>query len=46
MQKAGCIISVNHTKGAPIFDISHYGAVTDYRTLVPALIEEIKRRKA
>lgn len=46
MQKAGCIISVNHTKGAPIFDISHYGAVADYRALIPALIEEIRRRKA
>lgn len=46
MQNAGCIISVNHTKGAPIFDISHYGAVADYKTVIPALVEEIKRRKA
>lgn len=46
MQNAGCIISINHTKGAPIFDISHYGAVADYRSVVPALVEEIKRRKA
>lgn len=46
MQNAGCIISINHTKGAPIFDISHYGAVADYKAVVPALIEEIKRRKA
>lgn len=46
MQSAGCIISVNHTKGAPIFDISHYGAVADYKTVLPALIAEIKARKA
>ena len=46
MQNSGCIISINHTKGAPIFDISHYGAVADYRSVVPALLEEIKRRKA
>lgn len=46
MQNAGCSISINHTKGAPIFDVSHYGAVADYRTVVPALIEEIKKRKA
>lgn len=45
MQNSGCVISVNHTKGAPIFDISHYGAVADYKTVIPALIEEIKRRK-
>lgn len=45
MQNAGCIISINHTTGAPIFDISHYGAITDYRTLVPAIIAEIKNRK-
>lgn len=46
MQNAGCVVSINHTPGAPIFDISHYGAVSDYRTLVPAIIAEIKSRKA
>lgn len=46
MQNAGCVISVNHTAGAPIFDISHYGAVADYRTVIPALIAEIQKRKA
>ena len=44
MQNSGCVISINHTKGAPIFDISHYGVVADYKTVIPALIEEIKRR--
>ena len=46
MQNAGCSISINHTKGAPIFDVSHYGVIGDYKTVVPALIEEIKNRKA
>lgn len=42
---AGCIASVNQTGEAPIFDISHFGAVSDYRKLIPALIAEIKSRK-
>ena len=46
MQNAGCIMSINHTKGAPIYDVSHYGAVIDYRKVIPALIAEIKARKA
>lgn len=45
MQNSKCIISINHTAGAPIFDVSHYGAVADYKSLVPAIIEEIKKRK-
>lgn len=45
MQNSGCIISVNHTKGAPIFDVSHFGAVVDYSKLLPAIVEEIKSRK-
>lgn len=45
MQKADCIMSINHAS-APIFDISHYGAVMDYRALVPAIIAEIKNRRA
>lgn len=46
MQNAGCIMSINHTNSAPIYDVSHYGAVIDYRKLIPALITEIKARKA
>lgn len=46
MQNSGCIMSINHTAGAPIYDVSHYGAVADYRKIIPALIEEIKVRKA
>ncbi len=46
MQNSGCIMSINHTKSAPIYDVSHYGAVVDYRKVIPALIAEIKARKA
>ncbi len=46
MQKAGCIVVVNTTPDAPIFDYAHYGIVADYRKFVPALIEELKARKA
>lgn len=45
MQNAKCVMSVNHSDSAPIFDASHYGAVMDYRTLIPAIIAEIRRRK-
>ena len=46
MQNAGCIMSINHTASAPIYDVSHYGAVIDYRKLIPAVIDEIERRQA
>lgn len=46
MQNAGCTMSINHTASAPIYDVSHYGAVIDYRKLIPAVIDEIERRKA
>ena len=46
MQKAKCIVAVNQSEDAPIYDIAHIGAVTDYKKLLPALIAEIKARKA
>ncbi len=46
MQNAGCIMSINHTASAPIYDVSHYGAVIDYRNLIPAVIDEIESRMA
>lgn len=46
MQNSSCIVSVNKASSAPIFDISHYGVVEDYRSFIPAVIEEIKRRRA
>lgn len=45
MDKADCVMSINHTASAPIFDVSHYGAVAEYEAVIPALISEIKKRK-
>ena len=46
MDKSKCIMSINRDANAPIFSASHFGAVADYRKLVPAIIEEIQNRKA
>ena len=46
MSKANCIAVVNTSADAPIFDYAHYGVVADYRKFIPALIDEIKSRKA
>ena len=46
MQNAKCIMSIDHFDGAPIWDVSHYGAVADYSALIPAVIAEIKARRA
>lgn len=45
MDKSGCVMSINYTAGAPIFGVSHYGIEADYRTILPALLAEIRRRK-
>lgn len=45
MDRAKCVLSLNHTPDAPIFAVSHYGAATDYRAVLPALLREIQRRK-
>lgn len=45
MRDSERIVSINKSSSAPIFDISHYGAVADFKTLVPAVIAEIKKRK-
>ena len=45
MQKAETVASINTYNKADIFDISHFGAVADYSKLLPALIQEIQRRK-
>lgn len=46
MHKSKCVMSINHTKSAPIYEVSHYGAVADYSELLPAIISELKKRKA
>lgn len=45
MQNSGCIISINHNPEAPIFNISNYGIVGDYRLIIPAIVAEIKKRR-
>lgn len=46
MQKAGTVASINTYDRAEILNISQYSAICDYATLVPAIIAEIKKRKA
>jgi electron transfer flavoprotein alpha subunit len=46
MQTAKCIVAINRDPDAPIFSIADFGLVGDVLTVVPALTEEIRRRKA
>jgi len=46
MQTSKCIIAINRDPEAPIFSFADYGIVGDLNTVVPALVEEIKKRKA
>ncbi|GIQ67525.1 electron transfer flavoprotein subunit alpha/FixB family protein [Xylanibacillus composti] len=45
MSNAELIIAINKDKEAPIFQFAHYGIVGDLFQIVPALTEEVKRRK-
>ena len=46
MQDSECIIAVNKSASAPIFEVASYGIVGDLFTVVPLMIEEIKKAKA
>ncbi len=46
MQTSKCIVAINRDPDAPIFSFADYGVVGDLLTVVPALTEEIRRRKA
>jgi electron transfer flavoprotein alpha subunit len=46
MQGSRTIIAVNKDAAAPIFDIADFGVVGDAHVVLPALIDEIGRRKA
>ncbi|OFV79525.1 MAG: hypothetical protein A3D93_02085 [Acidobacteria bacterium RIFCSPHIGHO2_12_FULL_67_30] len=46
MRNSELIVAVNTDPGAPIFAIAHFGVCADLFDIVPALTEEIKRRKA
>jgi electron transfer flavoprotein alpha subunit len=46
MQTSKCIVAVNKDPEAPIFNFADFGIVGDALVVLPALIEEIRRRKA
>ncbi|MEM3066591.1 MAG: electron transfer flavoprotein subunit alpha/FixB family protein [Nitrososphaerota archaeon] len=39
------VVAINTDPEAPIFDNADYGIVGDYRQIIPAIIEEVKRRR-
>jgi len=41
---ADLIIAVNTDPRAPIFDVAHYGVVSDLFDVIPALTEKVKSR--
>lgn len=45
MQTSKTIVAVNKDEEAPIFELVDFGVVGDLHTVLPALTEEIKRRK-
>lgn len=42
MQNSKCVISINTNPTASIFDVSQFGAVCDYRKLLPAIIKRLR----
>jgi electron transfer flavoprotein alpha subunit len=46
MQTSKTIVAVNKDPEAPIFELADFGVVGDLHRVLPALTEEITRRKA
>jgi electron transfer flavoprotein alpha subunit len=45
MKSAGLIVAVNTDRSAPVFNIAHYGIVSDVLDVVPALSKAIESKK-
>jgi electron transfer flavoprotein alpha subunit len=45
IREAKIVAAINNDPTAPIFESADYGIVGDYRKIVPALIDEMKRSK-
>ena len=45
MNESNRIIAINNDPLAPIFQVSHYGIVDDYATVIPAIIEAYQELK-
>jgi len=46
MQDSECIVAVNKSDSAPIFDVADYGICGDLFKVTPMLIEAFKAAKA
>jgi len=46
MQTSKTIVAVNKDEEAPIFELVDFGVVGDLHTVLPAVTEEVKQRKA
>lgn len=45
MSGSETIIAINDDVNAPIFGIAHYGITGDYKEIIPALVDEFRKRR-